>query len=922
MIGVRRVLFLAVLTSMGAASARAQGDQAPAGPMANSASPTAFEVSNRSAAGVLGESGKTATAVFSVRNLLASTVRVSPEITPPDGWRLVLGSASFPVGPQAFEIWTIGFQIPAQARAGRYSIPVLARTDDGTSFADSVVVTIGERYQLETAVAERASYVVAGEEYSTRFVVRNRGNTDVTVRLKTTSSGDSRISGSAVVAIPAAGAATVTVTSRVGRAQINGSDVTELTASHAESETEKSASVMVPVIEPAANWLAGVSTVPAVLRLRASRGERSVSPVELVAGGALGGGRQLDVLLRAPGRTAAMSGERDEYRLGLRSETTSLILGDHYTDLSPLTSGGGEGFGASAAMTLGGINLGAYSLRARRPGTRGAEQGATVALSNGAGSIALNLVSRTGAINGAVSSLSAAVPFAGQGKVELEYALGRDSAAYAAAHRVRLSGRVARAAYEFAAQSAERGFAGPQRGGNYGYGSVSLPIGALSGRIYANQYGNQGAGANADVGNRTTSHGVAVESRFGVSLDLFHASRSQDGVGARQRAEIDAARVFVARSAGPLSLLSTVSFGRNAEPTPSGATFFRELSVSPQLNVRGQSVGVSYSFSDGNSAHGNGTPTTNVGLNANLSLPRATKLQLSGSGWRPTTTADQWGIQGQARLGHTLANGGTVTVAAQATGFLGGRTAGRATTHTMYLEYSTPLRLPVGRSRAAGQVRGQVVDQQGRPVEGALVCVGDRASVSNKAGTAYFAGLRPGSHSVVVGSRGADLGSAMGRATVQVDSSSRAAATFKIAVGQGGQVRVKVSNLAADPTILRASAARETEAIPMTDVVVMLTSQRDTMYQTTDDEGQADFGTVDEGAWTVTVLGDLPAFTRWEKSSIDVAIGGGARAEPEFRLVPRERNVRPVASSGGDEVPATATLRFSASGASEGGGRP
>lgn len=898
---MRRILFLAALTSVSAASARAQAPVVTAAPI---------EVSNRSAGGLPGESGKTVTAVFSVKNPGTSAVRVIPEITMPEGWRVVLGSSSFVVGPADFEIWTVGFLIPAQAKAGRYSVPVLARTEAGVSFTDSVIVTVGERYQLEAAVAERASHVIAGEEYSTRFVVRNRGNTDATIHLRAASSGVSRIAGDSVIAVPAAGATTVTVVSRVAKEQINGSDVTELTLSHAGSATKTSASAMVPVIEPAANWLAGARTISGAVRLRAATGQQGVSPIEVMAGGPLGRD-YLELLLRAPAQRDALLGERDEYRLAWRNETRSITLGDQYTEMSPLTSGTGEAFGASAAVARGALNVGGYSLRARRPGVRGAEHGATAGLTHGASTVALNFVSRTGAIDGQVASLGATVPFAGEGKLEMEYALGRDSAAHAAAHRLRLTGRVARARYEFATQAADREFAGPQRGGSYGYGSVSVPIGNLSARVYANQYGNEATAASiSGISSRTTARGVAVESPFGVSLDVFHASRVH-GVGEkRNRAEQDAARLFLARSAGPVTLLSSVTVGRNTNPTPSGATFFREYSISPQLNFKGQSVGASYSFSDGQSVHGNGTPLTNVGLNANLSLPRGTTLHFSGSGWRPAVTHNQWGVLWQARLGHRLPNGATVTLAAHATGFLRGSVARGATTNTTYLEYSTPLRLPVGRSRSPGQARGQVVDQRGSPVAGALVWVGERASLTNESGSVYFAGLRPGSHALVVGSRSAAASAATGRAVLHVDSAGKQAATFKIAVGQAGSLRVKVSNFAADPTVLDASAMRAGDAVPLAGLVVMLTSQRDTLYQTTDDNGYADFGRVDEGAWSMTVLGEVPPFTRWEKSRIDVAIGAGAPIEAEFRLIRVERRVRPVSTPGGNEQPAAATLRL------------
>jgi hypothetical protein len=87
-------------------------------------------------------------------------------------------------------------------------------------------------------------------------------------------------------------------------------------------------------------------------------------------------------------------------------------------------------------------------------------------------------------------------------------------------------------------------------------------------------------------------------------------------------------------------------------------------------------------------------------------------------------------------------------------------------------------------------------------------------------------------------------------------------------------------------------------------VLVALQSGRDTIYQSSDDRGRLDFGSVTPGKWTMVVMpGDLPDHHVFELSRIELNVQSGARNDVELRLIPQKRTVTFIAH---DEPPMNA----------------
>ena len=198
-----------------------------------------------------------------------------------------------------------------------------------------------ERRAIEVTTADAPSFAAAGDVYSLRFTVRNRGNAADTVSVNATSSARSR-SISMCRARRSRRAKRSTVIARVssqivGRRSVE--DVVELTASGnmpAESHTSASSNVL---IVPKTTGNTTLATVPAELTIRGARAGTGVSPLALTGAGPIapGSATTMDFAFRLPAGPPTVFGERDEYRLDIANDKYTVRLGDGSHAFSPLS---------------------------------------------------------------------------------------------------------------------------------------------------------------------------------------------------------------------------------------------------------------------------------------------------------------------------------------------------------------------------------------------------------------------------------------------------------------------------------------------------------------------------------------------------------------------------------------------------------
>jgi len=212
-----------------------------------------------------------------------------------------------------------------------------------------------------------------------------------------------------------------------------------------------------------------------------------------------------------------------------------------------------------------------------------------------------------------------------------------------------------------------------------------------------------------------------------------------------------------------------------------------------------------------------------------------------------------------------------------------------------HFEIRTPLHLPTSRLDLGGRARAQVVDAEtGKGVAGALVRLGEHAAITDKSGIADFRGLELGEyHAAVEGGIAAGQLVSGGDAINVGAPNIRKPLDFKLNVARGAHVVARLrtfeKNVSAPPGGV--DSVIDNGAVAQGSVVAMING-RDTLWQSTDDRGRIDFGSVAPGHYTMAVVaGDVPEFMAYEQKEITVDVSAGEEREVDFRLLPQTRAV-------------------------------
>jgi hypothetical protein len=851
--------------------------------------PLAAQVQHVGPSRLLADPGAPLTIAFRVRNPLATT---APAIaTLPPGWPAVAPESAARMEPGASAIVLLATVVPRGAAAASYVL----RYRLGAS-ADSVVIVVRERREVEVAVEQAPRFVVAGTEYAAGFRVTNRGNAPASIRLaaESTLGFAARLDASILNLAPGEGRVVHVTVATHAAARVAAH---RLTLRASGQDAAASASARVPLVARGARGARGgvaSRTLPATVTLRASRSgqERGGVPGTLSASGALTAGTRVDLFYRGRGAAAPEWGEQEQLSVALRGPRGELRVGDQYWALSPLTAPGRAGFGAGARLNAGPLWAEGFSARRRYLPDAPRVTGAALGIGGEAGAVSANYLSAGTGAAPALSLRGRASPVRGLG-ADLEYgAAGGARAGYA-----RLSGGRAGFGFDLRGLHADPSFPGDQAGRTLLQvdGGARLPLGLRVQAAYARERRVDTLGLVL-AGTELETSAVHARATLRELLAVERRARTREGVAA----------------AGP--------FSRRADSWTAWSTWHRRgatLGGGAELGKTEDRVtGISSRFSRtwlrGGASAGIGSLWAGVERRTGTSLETGVAEQrLSGAGslelvpavgTRLSLTAQAGDIERvegrdaivDGTIEQRLPRGHALRLRLRAFPWV----QSGARKPLVYLDYAIPLRVPMGRDRSTGAVSGRVVDQEtGEPVAGVLVRVGERAVVTDGRGRWAVGGLAPGAYAAEIDpvSVGVD------RVVVSPD-----ALRVDVAGGRGSSVETGVSRAARiDGRILL-----EPGGAGVVGAVIELRRGNERRRRITDANGRFVFAGLVPGEWTVAVASaELPPDFALERERITLTLAPGEHGNAELRVVRRTRPLIIVA--GGDVVlggpPARAT---------------
>jgi len=840
----------------------------------------------------------TATTAIAITNGRPDSLHVVPRIDLPQEWRLLTGLPTQSVAGGESGLIMVGLSVPTRAAAAQYFVPValVEAGSDRLLAADTITVVVPRRRAVELGLLERPNFVVAGRSYDARFLLRNRGNAPTIVQLAVKSS----------LGVPSLLPTSVTLDaneSRVlrvrvqTRAAVNAAidDILEVAAAEPDSAGHSAeASARVTVVPEPDRSIEEFLKVPARVNIRAASAN-TVSRFEAYGQGRVrdGGVTRMDFLLRGPTGPFAAFGERDEYRVGLFNPSWRVRAGDQTYLLSSLTGAGQPGFGLGADVTRGRFTLGAYEQQFRRAPEKGSEAGAYLSAQPAEGArIAVNAVERAGGgLPGRVGSATAEIERQGL-SAEAEVAGSSHRGSTGLARSVRASGVIADVTYDLGHMAADTAFAGSQRGANHNY---------LITRAQPWEHVALGFNGSLHRVDLSRSVGVPYEDRLDraallatlydrVTMELARTTRGTIIQGLNTMATQHSARARADQELR-VGVLSLEVEGGRARDALRVERDFADVTLGVRAPFRrGQAGGYIQRYTGGSVLKGD-AGTTTVGGDVTLQFRNGASATLFGYATHQRTPAAEWHSQLDALVTKSLPNGTSVTLRARLFG--GGSLA--ASEHSVaYLEYGVPLRLPVSRLRTTGRVYGRIVDAvTGQGVPGALVRLGPQVAITDRDGDVAFGSVPAGEHRLSM-SQETSFANAVfvDDAVVDVDRTRTRPTTFRVAVARSARVDVDVRRFAMVRTPVAGTPDSLSDAGAVTNAMLVLAGERDTLYRTTSEQGRATFTDIPPGRWTITVRGDAPAFHRFDPERIEVELKPGETRALSFRLVPRKREVQ------------------------------
>jgi hypothetical protein len=839
--------------------------------------------------------GSTVTAAFTVTNASGDIVHVTPFVHPPADWPVLMGSTPFAVAPNASNILMVSVVVPARAAAGTYALAVSV----GARTSDSVLVRVPARRALEVTLVDKPGFVVSGETYDARFLVRNRGNAGARLRIKARSSLGRAALTDTLVRMASDGTTMVEVSvATPGGMSAATDDVLELSVSQDSVADAHMASARVTVVPEPTRSIEEYLRIPTQVNLRAATSD-AVSPFEVYGRGPLwdGGNTDIDFLFRGPTGPFSAFGERDEYRLSVMGEGWRASLGDQVYTLSPLTTGAQPGFGAGVDGRYGAVTAGAHGQRFRRSPVAGQEFGGFV----GVGGVGrdprgfrgqVNVVSREGGVlPGGVASVSAGYGGAPL-SVHTELARSTGGRSPGMAHALRLSRTGDLYSIDVGHQSADTAFAGAQRGARQShltatsrwFDAVSFALSAGSHRIDL----TRSAGAPYLDGLDIGTLGATWLERF--TLELSAAARATTIAGTRLRGNQQGVRIRGNQETllGHLSLEAEVGRARDVFAQRHS---YSNIAFSARQPFEGGQLALwTERFSGGSLTRGTQGMLT-FGGDATLELAHRFHVTLLGYATRAQVSGAPWQSQADLRVSRTLRSGNHIALRARV---IGGGSLSLSQQSVAFLEYGMPLRLPVSRLRTPGRVYGRVVDAvSGRGVPGALVRLGPQVAITDGDGDVAFGGVPGGEHRLSM-SQETSFSDAVfvGDPTVRVDSTRAQPTTFRLAIARGAHLDIDVRRFASARTSVAGSPDSLVDAGPLSNATLVLAGERDTLYRTTRANGTASFSDIPPGHWAVSIRGDAPAFHRFDPDRVELTLEPGESRALKFRLLPRKREVQ------------------------------
>jgi hypothetical protein len=873
-----------------------------------------FEVTPAAAARAETLPGTILTVSFKVSNTSGTPLQLEPTAILPLGWRAFRKESRFTLASGGTEIRLVSFSIPGETPAAEYQVRYVVKdaTSPGTTREASIAVVVSPVRQLELKALESPRYILAGESYTSTFVLSNKGNVAGKIRLTARSSGAFAVRlDSNLVNLQPNESRQVTATVQSDGSVIQRmQDVLQVVAVREDDpQATVHATSSVEVIPRVSGVEERFFQFPLQVKLRAA-GENGArgAQVEVAGTGSLSEGRhdRLDLLIRTPDiQPRSILGQRDEYRLDYKTDSYEVYAGDKNYALTPLTEFNRYGFGAGGQASVSRLTIGGFYNETRFLLPLQKEQAGWLSYRViGKSEVGLNYMRKLDSTKSDIVSLRSLLRPFNNAEVDLEY--GRSSAGNIndQAYAGRVTGHEPWIAYEARYVRAGSNYTGYYKDLNFETANLTLmPWGNF--RVegyYRDEERNLARDTSLSVAPRDRYYQVGAG--YSDLLAVYYRVNEQADLlpNPKYSRRDETIELRTGHNFANFGFVGNADLGTSREKLLGKNYPIQRYTLSTSFRpVPSQSYSVSAEYAKEQNIYTDERLKRFSGsFSASIFLGTKTQLLFTAYGSRTPDSVQQTYYLLDLTLEHTFPWGHTVTLRGRQSEF----TPSFSPRDAAYLfEYSIPIGVPLARITTSAELRGVVMDLETKKgLPNALVYANGVAAVTDRTGAYLFPSLRPDTYYIQ-----------LDRANIGLNRVSSQPMPREITLNGGEAAHLDIGVIRAaklSGTVLlyasKDSLRTDTTSSPLVElgghanVVLELSNAIEAQRRITDNRGRFSFAGIRPGQWTLRVIdGNLPANYYFEKESLDVDLPPGGEEDVTLKVLPRKRRIQIV---GGGKV--------------------
>jgi hypothetical protein len=861
--------------------------------------------------------GQIVTTSVVVANRSAEDDEIVETLMLPKGCQRVAPAAvPFRLPPGGQTVRVLAIAVPAGMPAGQFPVlyQVRSRRDPSSISSLDLRLQVTAVDLMDLVVAARPEPVLAGDRYTIEVTAQNHGNCALAAELNARSSLELPLVLETTSFVLESGSSrTVTClveTPRNWTRHTSHAVTFDLKAkSQSGSELTASQAAVSEIIPQTMTTTDPYHRLPIQQRLIAfgGTGQEGQVQVEFSGSGSLdeAGQHQVDFLLRGPDAGGNnLFGERDEYGVSYHSAHWDIDLGDRIYRLSPLTERHSLGRGAGITWHGQNVTVGGFYMTTRFRRHNVEELGffARYDFSDDF-SLQGNFLRKTGGDPAMRNALPQNLM-----TVEARYRRGRvlslqaeagfseaDRGGGDVAARVAADGEIFGIKYSIEAIHAGAEFYGYFQNTDTLYSSFARQI---TDRLRAHGSFNRYSG-NLELSDiRTTVVTEEMTWNAGANYRLNEATElTLDWLHTRRRDILppaafdfteDSLRAGITHRAGKLQTQAAVHLGVLDNAVTGENSTFQRITASLNWQATDRHSYSIYGSYGPNAFTGSTHRAFEAGATANWNFSDQLTATLSYAFNQFDGLVGSEQNQLLASLRYQFKNKSSLAIIARVSKALTKSAATSATDMSaVFVTYTMPFDVPVGRKRSIGGIRGRLRDDSvpgGRAIARVVLQVGEQLAVTDENGEFHFPQLQPGTHQLQV--RQDSLGPHLALTTPM---------PMTVKVSPADTTPVELLAMPACSLTIKATRDGAAPGQAQEGVVVEISNGVEVWRAQTDRRGHAAFDRLSPGTWRVRLAAEeLPPLHSIDQPDRTLTLIAGEQEQVTARIVAQRRTLRMV----------------------------